>query len=184
MPFPLRTAAAAAALLAASLNLTTLAQADPISDGGRPPPDALQERLGRRLPGPPGSDDGDARPGPWEHAHGAWHEGGMAGPGHMPPWIQGLRLTEAQQDQVFNVMYGREPALRDAFKAVHAAREALRSAALHASGDSELQPLSARVGQADAALALLMAQTDQQLLALLTPEQQKQLNSWGEQHRR
>ena len=87
-----------------------------------------------------------------------------------------LDLSEAQEDSVFRIMHGREPALRDQFKQVTASRAALRSSSLTVGTDpAQLQSLASAAGQADAALALLMAQTDQQLLAVLTPAQQAHL---------
>jgi Spy/CpxP family protein refolding chaperone len=167
MPIHLRSAAAAAALLAAAVNLGSLAHAgsDPDRLPGCPPdaseyaPHRMHPLTG--MPGPSGM-------GGAGHPHGGF--------GQVPPWRHVLQLTDAQQDQVFGVLHDREPALRDAFKGVRAARMALRRAALQAGTTAtQLPALSAGAGQADATLALLMAQTDQQLLTLLTPAQQERL---------
>jgi Spy/CpxP family protein refolding chaperone len=90
--------------------------------------------------------------------------------------MHGLHLSETQQDAVFGILHAREPALRDQFKAVRSSRDALRKAALTSGTEAEqLRLLGDAAGKADADLAVLMAQTDQRLLQLLTADQQRAL---------
>lgn len=94
----------------------------------------------------------------------------------LPPWLYHLHLSETQQDSVFKVMHEQEPGLRERFKAVRSSREALHRSALMAGTDpAQLRTLADASGKADAELAMLMAQTNQQLLLILTPEQKKSL---------
>lgn len=166
MRFPLRSAAAAACLIAAAVNLNSLAQAregagsgqcHPRGEGAGPMgPEVMFEHGG---PGP------------------GWgpHPASLGGPA-VPPWMRHLHLSEAQQDAVFNVLHEQEPTLRERFKAVRASREALHAAALTAGTDAaRLRQLAETAGKADAELAVLTAQTDQKLLQILTPEQQQAL---------
>ena len=77
---------------------------------------------------------------------------------------------------MFRIMHEQEPGLRDRFKSVHASRRALQAASLTPGADpSLLQSLASAAGKADADLAVFMAQTDQQLLKVLSADQQKAL---------
>lgn len=164
----LRTAAAALVLAAGALNLSTPALAR--DDGGE-----CHQHPGAEGMPPPGGPEGMAgHGGPgmgWGH-----HMAAMDG-ARMPPWMHHLKLSEAQQDSVFKIMHDQEPALREQFKTIHHSREALHSAALTPGADpAQLRSLADAAGKADAGLAVMMAQTDQKLLQLLTPEQQKNLH--------
>jgi len=168
MRITLRSAAAAAVLVAAAVNLSTLAMAHDGAEGGE-----CHHHPGAegQLPMGPEAMMGQGGPGMgWGH-----HMASFGGT-PMPPWMHHLRLSESQQDSVFNLLHDQEPALRERFKAVHQSREALHRAALTAGADpAQLRALADSAGKADAELAVLMAQTDQKLLQLLTPEQRKSL---------
>ena len=169
MRITLRSAAAAAVLVAAAMNLSSLA----LAREGVPAGECRHH----------GSPEGGPPMGGPEAMMG--HEGPGAGWGHhmaslggtaVPPWLHHLHLSESQQDSVFGIMHDQEPALRERFKAVHHSREALHKAALVPGADpAQLRVLADAAGKADAELAVLMAQTDQKLLQVLTPEQQKSL---------
>ena len=168
MRFTLRSAAAAAVLVAAAMNLSSLALARDGAAGGEchHHPDAEG--------GPPMGPE--AMPGHGGPGMGWGHHLASFGGTAVPPWMHHLHLSESQQDAVFNIMHEREPALRERFKAVQHSREALHKAALTAGADPvQLRSLADAAGKADADLAVLMAQTDQKLLQVLTPEQQKNL---------
>ncbi|MDE3009850.1 MAG: Spy/CpxP family protein refolding chaperone [Pseudomonadota bacterium] len=168
MRITLRSAAAAAVLAAAAINLSSTAAAH---DG--PPTGECHFRGAGGyggLPGPEGMPEHDG------HGMGWGHHMAMLGGAPLPPWLHPLHLSEAQQDSVFKLMHEQEPGLREHFKAVHASREALHRSALTAGTDpAQLRTLADASGKADAELAMLMAQTDQQLLQILTPEQKKSL---------
>jgi periplasmic protein CpxP/Spy len=112
--------------------------------------------------------------------------GGVAVPGMMPfggpgmggepPFLRGLELSEAQQDKVFAILHAQEPYLRDQGKAAGKAHAGLRELAHAAQYDDAKAAALAQAGaQAMANIALQHVRTEQKLLALLTPEQRKQL---------
>ena len=135
--------------------------------------------------GPPRHDGQMPASGPMQHGgpmqggpmHGGPMEGGPmqhGGPGL--PFLHGVELTEAQQDKVFAITYAAEPSMREQGKAARAAHEALRALAGSAQyDDKKASALAQTIGQSAAAAALQQARIESQVLALLTPEQRKQL---------
>lgn len=92
----------------------------------------------------------------------------------LPPFLHGLDLSEAQQDQAFAIVHEQMPRLREQGKALHKAAEGLRTLAAAASFDeASARELSREEARAAAELHLLMARTDSRLLALLTPPQRQ-----------
>lgn len=167
-------------LLAAMLALPLAANADmaALGDGtggaapgfGHPPAPGLED--GRPMRGMP--------PGP-EAMHGGVAMPGMmpfGGPrmGGEPPFLRGLELSEAQQDKVFAILHAQEPYLREQGKAAGKAHAGLRELAHAAQYDDAKAAALAQAGaQAMANIMLQHVRTEQKLLALLTPEQRKQL---------
>lgn len=156
-------------LLAAGLTLGGFAHAIdlPAPDGapGMAPPAFAQggheEREGR-----PG------RGGPEQHGP----EGMMPMPGGEPPFLHGLDLNEAQQDKVFAILHAEAPYLREQGKAAYKAHEALRALSQAPQyDDAKAAALAQAAAQAMANITLQQVRTEQKLLALLTPEQRKQL---------
>lgn len=139
-------------LSACSMPLLALAQQESAPDG--PPPCAME--------GPP--------PG-FGHGPGA---GGPAAPG-LPPFLHGIDLSEAQQDKVFAATYAQAPLLREQEKIAFKAHAQLRAlAGSSAYDDAKASALSSAAAQAMAKISLQQARLEQQLLAVLTPEQRKQ----------
>lgn len=139
-------------LSACSMPLLALAQQESAPAG--PPPCAME--------GPP--------PG-FGHGPGA---GGPAAPG-LPPFLHGIDLSEAQQDKVFAATYAQAPLLREQEKIAFKAHAQLRAlAGSSAYDDAKAIALSSAAAQAMAKISLLHARLEQQLLAVLTPEQRKQ----------
>ena len=138
-------------LSACSMPLLALAQQESAPDG--PPP--------RAMPGPPpGLGHG---PGPGPGAQG------------LPPFLHGIELSEAQQDKVFAATYAQAPLLREQEKIAFKAHEQLRElAGSSAYDDAKASALANTAAQAMARISLLHARLEQQLLAVLTPEQRKQ----------
>ena len=147
------------------------------------------------MPAPPRGGqmpDGGQRGGPMPDG-GAMHGGGMHGDalhggpmqpggpmmqhgGPGLPFLHGVELTEAQQDKVFAITYAAEPAMREQGKAARTAHEALRALASGTQfDDKKASALAQTIGQVAAAAALQQARIEAQVLALLTPEQRKQL---------
>lgn len=147
------------------------------------------------MPAPPHGQmpDGGPRGGPMQDGGpmpgGPMHGGPLQQGGPMPhggpglPFLHGVELTEAQQDKVFAITYAAEPAMREQGKAARAAHEALRALASgNQYDDKKAGALAQTIGQVAAAAALQQARIEAQVLALLTPEQRKQLADARAQH--
>jgi protein CpxP len=103
---------------------------------------------------------------------GGGHAGMRPGVGH-PGRIE---LSEAQQDKAFALKHGQEPLRRELLKAVQKAREAMHTLAKSGEFDEKKAgALAQTLGQAVAALEMHQARSHAQFVALLTPEQRKQL---------
>lgn len=101
---------------------------------------------------------------------------GLFGEDRPPPYLMQLNLTEDQQDKVFAILHASAPALRDQFKAVRKAREALHDLGHAAQFDSgNAGSLAQALGKAEGQLALLRARDEHDIFALLTDEQRTQL---------
>ena len=141
-------------LSACSMPLLALAQQEPAPDGTPP----------RAMPGPP--------PG---FGHGPGHGAGGPGAPGLPPFLHGIDLSEAQQDKVFAATYAQAPLLRVQEKIAFKAHAQLRElAGSSAYDDAKASALASTAAQAMAQISLLHARLEQQLLAVLTPEQRKQ----------
>ncbi len=108
------------------------------------------------------------------------------GPGHGPrgpgrgahPLLDGIELSEAQQDRLFAIMHEAAPKRREHDKAERRAIEALRAASRADKFDDAKAATAAQaLGAAVAAEELLRVRTDAQVMALLTPQQREQLRS-------
>lgn len=117
------------------------------------------------LPLAAGAEDGMPRPG-------AGHRGEHRG----PPFLRGVDLSDGQEDKLFQLMHDQEPYLREQQRAHEKAMRAL-----HEMGradkfdDAAAAKLAQTAAQAQANLTLSRIRTHQKVLALLTPEQRKQL---------
>ncbi|MDI3294333.1 Spy/CpxP family protein refolding chaperone [Janthinobacterium tructae] len=140
-------------LSACSMPLLALAQQESAPDGP----------LARAMPGPP--------PG---FGHGPGHVP-IYGAQGLPPFLHGIDLSEAQQDKVFAATYAQAPLLREQEKIAFKAHAQLRElAGSSAYDDAKAGALANTAAQAMATISLLQARLEQQLLAVLTPEQRKQ----------
>lgn len=136
-----------------------------------------------------GEHDGPGRAGPegGPQRGGAGHGMPGAGPGFgpgfgmgpgpvRPPFFRGIELTEAQEDKVFAILHAEAPYLREQSKAEMKAREALHALAdADRYDDGKAASLAQAAATASANVALQHVRTRQKLLAVLTPEQRKQL---------
>jgi Spy/CpxP family protein refolding chaperone len=96
-------------------------------------------------------------------------------PPGLPPFLHGIELNEAQQDKVFAATYAQAPELREQEKIAFKAHAQLRElAASSAYDDAKADALANTAAQAMAKISLLQARLEQQLLAVLTPEQRQQ----------
>ncbi|NHQ90150.1 Spy/CpxP family protein refolding chaperone [Janthinobacterium lividum] len=100
--------------------------------------------------------------------------GGPGAPG-LPPFMRGIELSEVQQDKIFAATYAQAPLLREQEKIAFKAHEQLRElAASSAYDDVKASALANTAAQAMAKISLQQARLEQQLLAVLTPEQRQQ----------
>jgi Spy/CpxP family protein refolding chaperone len=102
-------------------------------------------------------------------------DGMQGGPGGAR-MLRQLDLTEQQRDQVFKIFHEQAPALREQAKAVRAAREELRKAAVDPGADAgRIRQLADAMGKAHADAAVQRAETLRRVAAVLTPEQRARL---------
>ena len=96
-------------------------------------------------------------------------------PPGLPPFLHGIDLSEAQQDKVFAATYAQAPLLREQEKIAFKAHAQLRELAASSTyDDAKAGALANTAAQAMATISLQQARLEQQLLAVLTPEQRKQ----------
>ncbi|MDN2701324.1 Spy/CpxP family protein refolding chaperone [Janthinobacterium sp. SUN100] len=112
--------------------------------------------------------------------HGPGGPGGPGAPG-LPPFLRGIDLSEAQQDKIFAATYAQAPLLREQEKIAFKAHAQLRAlAGSSAYDDAKASALASTAAQAMAQISLQQARLEQQLLAVLTPEQRKQAQQRGD----
>lgn len=108
-----------------------------------------------------------------------WFSPGFARPAdEMPPvpMLRGLTLTESQRDKVFMIFHAQAPTLRENIKAARRAHEDLRQLALSAQFDqAKAISLADSCARLIGTLALLRAEGEHEIYALLTEEQRRQL---------
>lgn len=138
----------------------------------------------------PGAEPCDGNPPPGHgHNHGGPdmpHPDGPIGAPFSPPppHLQGLQLSEAQQDKIFSLVHAQAPKLRELSKTARKSRDELHALAESAAFDeAKAKSLADASARADAEFALILARLDQQTLKLLTPEQRKQVEERKAMHR-
>lgn len=148
-----------AAVVASALGAPVLAHADPVDA-----PDMHQ--------------DGPGPMGPMGHPDGMGHDGpppffGGAEEGRLP-FLHGIELNEQQEDKLFALMHAQVPVLRDQHKIVAKSHEALHALAMSGKyDDAKAVALTQAAAQAMATITLTQVRTEQQVLALLTPQQRQ-----------
>lgn len=111
-------------------------------------------------------------PGP----HGGMPPHDMAYGSPLPPVLHGIKLSDEQQDKVFAILHDAAPAFRDLAKAQRRAEEELQQFVLSERFDEAgLRARAEALARQWSGLATLRGRTDRQILALLTPEQRRQL---------
>lgn len=107
------------------------------------------------------------------HGHHRDHGGKQHDPMRM---LRGLKLSQAQQDQVKALFDAGREAHRKQSEEMHAAREALRQLAMSDRYSTErASELSREIAQKESALLLARAETGNKIQKILTPEQRQQL---------
>lgn len=106
---------------------------------------------------------------------------GMMQPGHGHGMMRGLHrldLSEAQQDQIFELMHNQAPVMRKQMKAlnkVEAELQALKKSPDFSEAKAKELIISQTQQRADMEMARL--QVERKILDVLTPEQRQQLNT-------
>ena len=126
-----------------------------------------------------------AQPGPeGMQGHMGMHGGHHFGGGGEMHGMRALNLTEAQRDQIFKIHHDQEPAFRDQMKKVRASHDELQklaradkldTAAVRRAADAQAKAISD--------LSVMRVQAQNQVRAVLTPEQRTKLDQMREQHR-
>lgn len=103
-------------------------------------------------------------------------ERGMPGGNHLPPFLRGLNLSEAQRDQIFDLLHAQAPAMREQAKALHKSRMELHRLGMSDEySEAKAKALAEANAQTMARMGQLQASASHQIYLLLTPEQRKQL---------
>jgi Spy/CpxP family protein refolding chaperone len=95
----------------------------------------------------------------------------------MPPeFLAGLDLSDDEKDKIFAILNGRALELRGALKQARASHEDLRDMVRSGGYDeARAHALTDAGARAEAQARFLVAKTDSEILALLTPEQRQDL---------
>lgn len=116
---------------------------------------------------------GNRHGGHHEMRHGGTGGGPMIGGDRM---FRNLNLTDTQEDRLFELKHAQMPQTRQKMRAARDAREALRKLALIEPYDAaKAKQLAATQAQAMTDLALMRTEFTAQAMAILTPEQRKQI---------
>ena len=92
----------------------------------------------------------------------------------VPPYLHGIALTSAQEDQIFTIMHAQMPDLRNQQKQYHELINEIRATAQADKFDNaKIQQLADKAASLEKGKVLLFAQQDAKIFALLTPEQRK-----------
>ena len=94
----------------------------------------------------------------------------------IPPSLRSLDLTDAQQDNIFKLMYVQIPGLRDQAKQKHVTMDELRKLS-NSDGfdDVKAQKLAEKLAAIEKELILSRARNEAKIYSILTPEQRQKL---------
>lgn len=124
-----------------------------------------------------GGYDNGSDGGSWHHQK--MHRGHDMHRGWSGPMLRKLDLTQAQKDQIFKIRHDQAQAFYDEHKALRAAAKQMRDVTTADTFDQDkAQQAAAALGKAESQMALLRAQTQAQIRAVLTPEQRQKLANW------
>lgn len=114
-----------------------------------------------------------------EHCDVPEMRGGPMGHDEMPPMLHGLKLTEAQRDQIFKIMHDQAPALREKAKQARKAHDELRALTFSGKYDeAKVKALAESGASAMAEIAQMRAASANRIFLLLSPEQRKKAESF------
>ncbi len=103
---------------------------------------------------------------------------GMMG---MPPYLNDLDLTDAQQDKIFAITYQQMPKFRENAKQHHETMEALHQlASIEPYDDVKAQTLASTLAGLEKESILMRVRTDAKIHALLTVEQKQKFKIFAD----
>lgn len=103
---------------------------------------------------------------------------------HLQHLMKKLDLTEAQRDQVFAIMHGKRPMVREKMKALRAGRRALKDLAMTENYEPEqVRELAEAQAELQTELMVMRTTTFNAVYGLLTPKQREKLAEWKEDRR-
>jgi protein CpxP len=93
----------------------------------------------------------------------------------IPPYLRGVKLTEAQEDKIFALIHDQIPALREQGKQRHKVIGELRALTNAEKFDeAKAQQLADKLAAIEKEAVLTRARNDYKIFSLLTPEQRQQ----------
>lgn len=107
--------------------------------------------------------------------------GGMCGMlggggGNLPPFLRGLKLTEEQNDKIYELVHAQGPNLRNKGKEIHKAHLALHNLVLSDQyNEAKAKELTENNARLIAEMMQMVAANHNKIYQLLTPEQRKKL---------
>lgn len=123
----------------------------------------------------------DGKRGEHHRGHRGHHAKGHHRGGHGM-MLRGVKLSDAQKDQIFKIHHAQMPAVRDQMKIIRANRTELRKLSFASNFDAaKARELAGAEAQARATLAMMHAETQHKIFAVLTPEQRQQVQKRQEQ---
>ena len=102
----------------------------------------------------------------------------------LPPHLMGLKLSEAQEDKIFNILHAEAPAIRNNFRQQYKLNEEIEKLSNAPSFDEKrAKQISSELARIQADAIFARASTEARIRALLTPEQISKLEEKREQAR-
>lgn len=104
------------------------------------------------------------------------HDAHAKGPEAMPPYLHGLNLSEAQQDQIFQLMHSKVPQFRELSKKARQTQEELGILIFNQNFDAaRAKSLTDSAARNHSEMLILRASVDQQIYSRLNAEQRKKV---------
>lgn len=95
---------------------------------------------------------------------------------HMPLYLRGIDLSDAQEDNIFSILHNVEPQMRQKMKVLHQAHQGMMALASSPQYDeAEARHLADATAKIMAEMDVLRARTDHQLLFVLDENQRQQV---------
>jgi len=96
----------------------------------------------------------------------------------LPPYLHDITLSDEQQDKIFDLMHAQAPQVRLLARTLRKSHEQLRELGFSEKyDDATARSLIDAAAHAQSELELLRTHGDHEILALLTPEQRKQVTA-------